>query len=162
MIKLIIVGLIGAASTMLGVWYNVHSSQSSSAEHEQAASSAVPVSTEVTGIPVLSDGAIKGYLVFKVSTTIDTKKLADEKFDLGPYILDSAIKAGYEKATDIIKGMTAEQAESLSERIKHHVNTRFGQEVVQTVNLVQFNFVPDSQIRDMIVTGTAPKANVPH
>ena len=72
MFKFAIVGLIGALSTAGGAVLALNMQSAPQGETEQHSEASIErVSTELTAVPIVHDGKVTGYLVLKVSSTID-------------------------------------------------------------------------------------------
>jgi hypothetical protein len=156
MLKFIIIGLFGIMATAGGLFLNRYLDQQSKLAEPttEVQAKLLQVKTEMTGIPVVANGLVSGYLVFQISSTIDSSKLPASEFDVGPYILDAAIRASYQSAeigTQKINGIFIKK---LSEIIIEEANLKLGGPVVTAINVEQFNFVPKDEIRGNIKSGS--------
>jgi hypothetical protein len=149
MLKLLAIGLLGVVATVGGLFLNQHLNRQSSSTENSATEGvkSLQIKTEMTGIPVVVDGLVSGYLVFQISSTIDTTKLPSSEFDAGPYVLDAAIRASYQSTEVGVLKVNAKYLKQLSESVREEANRKLNAEVVTAVNVEQFNFVPKDEIR---------------
>jgi hypothetical protein len=149
MLKFIIIGLLGIIATMGGLLLNRYLDQQSKLAETTNDVQAKPiqVKTEMTGIPVVTDGLVSGYLVFQISSTVDASKLPTAEFEVGPYILDAAIRASYQSAEAGAQKFNGNFIKKLTDKIIEEANMKLGGPVIKVVNVEQFNFVPKDEIR---------------
>jgi hypothetical protein len=149
MLKLLAIGLFGVIATVGGLLLNQHLNKQSSSTENSATEGvkSLQIKTEMTGIPVVVDGLVSGYLVFQISSTIDTTKLPSLEFDAGPYVLDAAIRASYQSTEAGVLKVNANYLKQLSESVREEANKKLNAEIVTAVNVEQFNFVPKDEIR---------------
>ena len=76
--------------TIGGIWLNQFMTHMDEAEksHDVGENSPQQLKTEITGIPVVVEGKVSGYLIFQISSTIDVSKLPSRDFNALPYLLD--------------------------------------------------------------------------
>ena len=155
MLKVLAIGLLGATASIGGVWLNQHVKQQSEAAAiaEVSENKPLQVKTEITGIPIVSDGRISGYLIFQVNSTIDASKLPARDFNVLPYLLDAAIRASYVSTGDGNLKFDAGFLRKLCLLIQDEANKKLDVAAVVAVNLEQFNFVPKEDIRGSIFSG---------
>jgi hypothetical protein len=156
MLKFVVLGLLGACASFGGVWFNFHLKEQllkDISNHENH-SALVSLKTEMTGVPVVVDGNVSGYLVFQISSNIDPSKLSSEDFDVGPYLLDAAIRASYSSTEDGSLTFKAAFLETLANAIRDYANEKLKSAVVTDVNIEQFNFVPKGDVRGNVLAGS--------
>jgi hypothetical protein len=156
MFKFVAIGLIGAFAAFGGIWFNFHLKHQQNEKTSEAGDhlALVHVKTEMTGIPVVVNGNVSGYLVFQISSSVDPSKLSSKDFDVGPYLLDAAIRASYESTADASLTFKAAFLEKLAYAIKDNANKKLNAEVVTDVNIEQFNFVPKDDVRGNVLAGS--------
>jgi hypothetical protein len=149
MIKMLGVGLVGTAATLGGLWGHQFLTRPSKTSDDAALAENkhLQVKTEMTGIPIIRNGQVSGYLVFQINSTIDKSKLVTPDFNVTPYILDAAIRASYESTAEGVLEFDADYIEKLSALIAASANKKLRTEAVEAVNVEQFNFVPKDDIR---------------
>lgn len=155
MLKLLSAGIIGACATLTGLWLNLYLAKQDSLKPagEDGHVTLVQLKTEMTGIPVVVDGNVSGYLVFQLGSTIDSAKLPSKEFDVAPYLLDSAIRSSYQSTVDGSLNFNAAFLEKLSRLIREDANKKLSAEAVVEVNVQQFNFVPKEDVRGNVLAG---------
>lgn len=156
MLKLLSVGLIGACATLSGLWLNVYLKKMDDlkAKSEAGQVALVQLKTEMTGIPVVVDGDVSGYLVFQLASTIDAAKLPSKEFDVGPYLLDAAIRSSYQSTVDGKLNFNAAYLEKLAQLVRDDANRKLSVDAVVDVNVQQFNFVPKADVRGNVLAGS--------
>jgi hypothetical protein len=149
MLKLLVVGILGAMAAAGGLFFNITLNAPAHTEEDnvETASLVEQVSTELTGVPVIYEGKIGGYIVLRVSSTVDRSVLADMKVDLRPYLSDAALSAAFDFAASGMREVTAANIKEFTQRVKQNASDALGDGAVKSVSLEQFNFVPESQIR---------------
>jgi hypothetical protein len=156
MLKFLAVGVVGICASVSGIWLNHylkdngHSQVAGTADQETQAQ----IKTEMTGIPVVVDGEVAGYLVFQISSTIDSSKLPAKDFDVGTYLLDAAIRASYRSTENGTLKFNALFLEKLAVLIREEANKKLARDVVKDVNVQQFNFVPKTEVRGSVLAGS--------
>lgn len=153
MFKLVTMGAIGAFGAAIGAVMAVVQSHApqSAAEGVESPASIESVSTELTAVPVVKDGSVTGYLVLRLSSSVDRSKIRNPDEVLAPYLSDAAFRAAFDLAAEGMTEIKAKHVERLSDEIVRIANQRFGADAVQSVRLEQFNIVPSSQVRGNVV-----------
>lgn len=153
MLKLAIVGLIGALSAAGGAVMALTMQQAPATEADQHSAAVIErVSTELTAVPVVHDGKVTGYLVLKVSSSIDKSLVKNAGDALTPYLSDAAFRAAFDFAAGGVTEIKAKHIEDMSAEIARLANQKLGADAVKSVDLEQFNLVPASKIRGNRVT----------
>jgi hypothetical protein len=155
MLKLLSVGLFGILATAGGFWLDTYMKQKARLADSTKVIEAKlsQVRTEMTGVPVVNDGSVSGYLVFQISSTIDASKLPSPDLDVAPYVLDAAIRASYEGAESGAQKINAKYIKNLADLTREEANKKLGAEIISVVNMEQFNFVPKAEIRGNMQLG---------
>lgn len=154
MLKLVIIGLLGASSAAGGVIIAL--SMASAPEEgkpldEHPAAAIETVATELTAVPVISNGKVTAYLVLRVSSKIDRTKIKTGDAVVTPYISDAVFRATFDFAATGVTEIKAKHVEEISKDISRIANSRLGEGVVTDVNLEQFNLVSSSEIRNNLI-----------
>ena len=149
MFKSLLIGIFGIVATLGGLWFNQYVNLQPSAEELADAPPVKPVQvkTEMTGVPVVVDGDVTGYLVFQMSSTVDPSKLSSPDLDVVPYIIDAGIRASYQSTEAGVQKFNAVFVKKLSDLVREEANKKLNGEAVLAVNIEQFNFVPKEEIR---------------
>jgi hypothetical protein len=153
MFKFLLVGVLGCVASLAGLMANKMMHEAPAAAHAEGASKVVQVKTDMAGIPVISKGQVTGYLVFQVSSTIESDKLPSPDFSVAPYLQDAAVRAGFQTVADGITTVNAALIEALGERLRREANQRMGADIVVAVNVEAFNYVPKEDIRGNMLAG---------
>lgn len=156
MLKYLAIGLVGICASLGGLWLNHHLKDHG---HSQVAGTTdqtiiAQIKTEMTGIPVVANGEVAGYLVFQISSTIDSSKLPSKDFDVSTYLLDSAIRASYKSTENGALIFNALFLEKLAVSIREEANKKLAIDIVLAVNIQQFNFVPKTEVRGSVLAGS--------
>ena len=109
------------------------------------------ISTELTGVPVITNDAVTGYVVLKVSSMIDAAKLPVKELVVQPFLTDAAFRATYAFSEHGFSRIRPKDLETLSDNIVRMANEKMGASVVRTASLEQFNFVAKGEIRGMLM-----------
>jgi hypothetical protein len=153
MLKLLVIGVLGSGAALSGVYGKLFMDQRAQNAEADAGhnSSMTQMKTEMTGVPVIIEGRVLGYVVFQVSSTIDAAKLPSPEFDVGPYLLDAAVRASFQGADDGLLKYNAVYIEHLTEQLRRETNQKLGADAVVAVNIEAFNYVPKEDIRGNLV-----------
>ncbi len=156
MFKLLSVGLVGVCASLGGLWIShyLQNQDRLKAASEAGQSTLVQSKTEMTGVPVVVNGEVSGYLVFQLSSTVDSSKLPSKEFDVAPYILDAAIRASYQSTDDGSLDFNAAYLGKLAALIRDEANRKLSVDAVVDVNVQQFNFVPKGDVRGNVLAGS--------
>jgi hypothetical protein len=149
MIKLLFIGTWGIAMVAAGLFAGMGMGQ---AEKEATADShAGPlienISTELNGVPIVVDSEVKGYLIFKLSASIDRSKLPQPDFNPAPYLTDSAFRASYKFAAKGVSTIREADIEFVTATTLSEAQRRLGKDAVTAVTLEQLNFVGKLDVR---------------
>jgi hypothetical protein len=156
MLRFLTVGMVGIIASVAGMGISGYVSKKDhpSETDGTAVANLTQLKTEMTGIPVVTKGEVSGYLVFQISSTVDTSKLMTKEFDVAPYMLDAAIRASYESTEDGALDFDASFFEKLAQLVLEEANRKLRAEVVIAVNVQQFNFVPKGEVRGSVLAGS--------
>ncbi len=105
------------------------------------------LSTEMTSVPMIRDGAVLGYVIIQLNYAIDKDARDKAHIDPMPYLIDAAFRAVYQNSQTDFAKLRASDIDKLTEAIKTEANTRLGGDMVQDVLLAQLNFVRKEDIR---------------
>lgn len=108
------------------------------------------VTTEITGAPIIADGRVEGYLVFRVKSSVDVSKLPNAKFEVSPFLIDAAFQASYELYRNGLQTIGPEDIGRLTKLVADKTNARLGEGTVRDVLVDQFNFIPADRVRQNI------------
>jgi hypothetical protein len=148
MLKLVAVGIVGILSAFGGAAFALMQSMvDASGEVAVAEEQIENVSTELTAVPIISQGKVTGYLVMRLSSKVDRAQLPNSEETLTPLLSDAAFRAAFDFAARGVTEIKAKHVEEFSAEVMRLANKRFGKDIVKEVNLEQFNLLSSSQIR---------------
>jgi hypothetical protein len=152
MLKFLISGVWGALMTGAGIFVGQSLTQSApSTDTSRPKAAAIQqMTTEMTGAPIISDGKVLGYLVFRIRSEVDTSKLPNDKFEVSPILTNAAFQAAYELYQDGFQTIDPHDIEKLTHQIAVKANEKLGPDTVKDVELDQFNYVPMDKVRQNI------------
>lgn len=146
-------GLVGMTAALGGAFfgYDLILAGNGTVEDQPVGEQLQQVSAELTGVPVIVNNTVAGYVVLKVSSTVDAARLPARDLAVQPYLVDAAFKATYAFADRGFTRIRPKDLEVLSGEIVRMANEKFGSDVVKTASLEQFNFVAKGEIRGMLM-----------
>ncbi len=152
MINMIVAGVLGVFAALVGAQFGYDMILGGEAAGESGnTEDLTQLTTELTGVPIISNNEVLGYIVLRVSSVIDTTKLPDKDFDAAPFLVDAAFRSTYEFAEHGLTRILPSDLVKLSDEIRKKVNDKMGAEAVHQVNLEQFNFVKKSEVRGQML-----------
>jgi hypothetical protein len=154
--KLILVGLTGVLAALGGSQFGYDAISAAQSDHaaDKTEQAIVQISTELTGVPILNNGEVSGYVVLRISSTIDSMQLPTKDFNVGPFLVDAGFRATFGYTGIPFGRIKPSDIEHLTLKIRTDANAKLGTEAVKQVNIEQFNYVPKAEIRGKIL---APK-----
>lgn len=105
------------------------------------------VKTKQLSVPVISDGAIQGYVVAQFAFTVESETLKKMTVQPETLLLDEAFRILYNGDMLQFRTMTKGDLDKTAKQIAANVNKRFGREFVHDVLIQELNFVPKEQAR---------------
>ncbi len=149
MIKLFIVGICGVLTMAGGIMAELALRKNSSAEDLGSAkkNEIEQVATEMQGAPIIVDGKVEGYVVFRVRSDVDRAKLYDPKLDVAPFLLDATFAATYRHFEKGIPNIRSDDISQITALVASYANKKLGADAVRSVEMEQFNYVPRDKVR---------------
>ena len=149
MLKPLIAGVIGIAATA-GGWFAGQALAPSGDDKADDKKGAVveQVVTEMNGAPVIVDGRVQGYVVFRVRSMIDKSKLADAKLEVQPFLTGSTFEAAYRFYDKGVPNIRPNDLPELAALVTEIANKKLGDKVVRDVEFEQLNYIPSDKIRE--------------
>lgn len=147
-------GLVGIAGALGGSFlgYDLLLAGSQTEEEQPAAEQLQQITTELTGVPIIMNNVVTGYVVLKLSSVIDAARLPTKDFVVQPFLVDAAFRAVYAFSDQGFSRIRPKELENLANDIVRLANEKLGAEVVRNASLEQFNFVTKGEIRGMLMT----------
>lgn len=145
---------------LLALWISIVVGASSYVVADMKASSIAPPGTEeepyLAGleyrslppltVPMISAGAVGGYLVAKLTFTADARTLHELPIEPEAFVADESFRTFYTDGRIEFGKVAKQDLEVLATTIKERVNERLGTELVQDVLIEQVDYVDRSQI----------------
>ena len=151
MIKLIIVGLWACAITLSSCWAVVSWTASKPVEverePEKQAGGLEHVRTKMISVPVISDGAIQGYVIAQFTFSIEAKHLKQLSIKPEAILLDEAFKVIYAGETIDFRNIKKQDLPAMLKTIGDGVNKRFGTPLIESVLIQELNYVSKAEAR---------------
>lgn len=146
MIKIVLIGVWVCIISLGGVYAAVTLSGTSDAEAAKPIIPPAYVAGETLSIPVVTEGAVTGYFLTKVSVMVDQEKAATTHVPVAPYITDElyTILVG-NKMIDLPKAGDID-VEGLRSKIKDDLNARAGDALVTAVIFEQLDYLSKADL----------------
>ncbi len=152
MLKFLIAGVWGALMTGAGIFVGQSVGQGGDAAdaNKVTSSEVAQVTTDITGAPIIAEGKVLGYLVFRIKSSVDVSKLPNAKFEVSPFLVDAAFHASYEMYQTGFQTIGPNDLENLTKQVAERANQKLGAGTVTDVEIDQFNYIPADRIRQNI------------
>ena len=105
------------------------------------------VQTKVINVPIISDGAVQGYVLAQFAFTIEANKLKELSTKPDLILVDEAFKLIYAGEAVDFRHLRRADVDALSKMLLTNVNKRLGQDLVHDVLVQQLNYLPRDQLR---------------
>ncbi|MEI9899772.1 MAG: hypothetical protein WDN31_06055 [Hyphomicrobium sp.] len=150
MIRLIVTGIWISLVTALSsyaatLWY---ASSSPEAEGKKLFSGLESMQTSMVSVPVVSNGAVQGYVLAQFTFTMKSEALGKMSVKPEVFLVDAAFRSIYSGEAAALRGAKKQDLEALTATIKRRVNERFGAALVEDVLIESLTFVPKDEVRD--------------
>lgn len=157
MIKYILLGL-WICGVTLGSSYGVIIWQAQQQQHkagagEQPKVAIEQVQTKRINVPVIANGALKGYVLAQFVFHIDAAALKEMTVRPDIYLVDEAFKVIYSGKAIDFRNPQKPDFSALGPTIKDNVNARFGQGFVQEVLVQELTYLPQERFRGGALQG---------
>ena len=136
------------------IWWQTQQQQKAGAG-EQPKLATEQVQTKRINVPVIANGALKGYVLAQFVFHIDAAALKEMTIRPDIFLVDEAYKAIYSgKAIDFRNPQTPDLS-ALGPTIMASVNARFGQGFVQEVLVQELTYLPQEKFRGGALRGSS-------
>jgi hypothetical protein len=98
-------------------------------------------------VPIISAGAIQGYVVAQFAFNVDAKLLKRMSIRPEAILLDEAFKTIYASESIDFSNLQKQDLPALLGSVGANVNKRFGMPVVDDVLVQELNYVPKAEAR---------------
>lgn len=156
MIKLLITGVWICAVALASVYFSVQSANKKEPVETDPAmfGGLETVRGEVTSIPVISDGAVQGYFLTRLSYTVEPVKAAALTIPLPDLVTDALYSALVGEKLIDFPHMEKFDLETFKTHIRDKLNERLGEEVFHDVIVEQIDFLSKADIRSNMRRGS--------
>jgi hypothetical protein len=114
---------------------------------EQQVPDMTPVRTRMISVPVLADGAIRGYVVAQFAFTASAALMKQLPIKPDLFVVDEAFHLIYSAEMIDFRQFKKQDLAPLGKRIAENVNKRLGVRVVEDVLVQELNYVPKDKVR---------------
>ncbi|NBN64853.1 hypothetical protein GWI72_13850 [Microvirga tunisiensis] len=91
-------------------------------------------------VPILEDGALRGYVVAQLVFTADRDALQDVQVPPHPFIVDEAFRLLYADETLNFRRLERYDLDRMKARVRETVNARIGSDLIQEILVEEFNY----------------------
>lgn len=154
MIKLFLIGLWVCGLTLGGVYAAV-SFANAPANQEETEKAWQFVRGETISLPVVSNGAVGGYFLSRVSVAVDAEKAAAIHIPVASYVTDELYTLLVGDRLIDIANVGAFDVAALRTRIKDGINARAGNAIVKDVIVEQLDYLSKA---DLNASGSGRRA----
>lgn len=155
MIKLLVTGVWITAVALASVYFSIQATNTKeSVDPEPAMFGGLEtIRGEVTSIPVISDGAVHGYFLTRLSYTIDPGKAALLTVPAPVLVTDALYTALVGEQLIDFPGMEKFDLEAFKVHIRESLNQRLGDTVFHDIIVEQIDFLSKADIRSNMREG---------
>lgn len=172
MLKLVISGIWVVIVALIAVYFSVQMALAPKVDEAAEARKAAEetVRGELTSLPVIEGGSVKGYFLTRLSYVVDKVKVTSVHVPLDVIITDELYTTLVGDRMIDLENRSSFDVVAFREMIKEAVNKRLGQEVVFDVLIEQIDYLSKEDLRasmaqkkgtidggESIVKGEAPK-----
>ncbi len=168
MIKLILVGVWICVLTLGSVYFSMQMAAAPRVDEEAAARAAALdlVRGSQATIPVISDGAVKGYFLTRLSYTANRELAAKQPVPMGEMITDELYTLLVGQRMIDVEKIDSFDVDGFRSTIKDGINKRLGAEVIEDVLVEQIDYIaklevgkePPRRGTAIVRSGEAPEA----
>lgn len=103
--------------------------------------------TRLINVPMISDGAVQGYISAQFVFTVDAKTVRQLSVPPDPFVVHEAFRRIYSEERIDFKNMKKQDLVPLLKAIKQDVNERMQANIVQDVLIEEFNYISKDDLR---------------
>jgi hypothetical protein len=176
MLKLVISGIWVVIVALIAVYFSVQMAMAPKVDEAAAARKAAEetIRGELTSLPVIDGGAVKGYFLTRLSYVVDKVKMAGINVPIDVMITDELYTTLVGDRMIDLEDRSSFDVAAFRNLIKEAVNKRLGEEVVFDVLIEQIDYLSKEDLRasmaqkkgtietgESIVKGDVPKDGAP-
>lgn len=149
MIRLVAVGLWVCAVTLASGYAAVSWQSGPQVQTDTAGlfGGIATVKTRLISVPVISDGAVQGYVVAQFAFAIDSSVLKRLSIKPDLVFIDEAIRTIYASNNFDFRYIAKQDLPMLTETLAENINARFGSKLVDQVLIEELNYVAKDEVR---------------
>lgn len=162
MLKLLLTGVWVCAITLGAVYFSVQMAMPPAPvdEAELKKASLTLVRGESMTIPVINDGAIKGYFLSRISLQMDKEKMGATELPLKEMMTDELFTLLSGTSMVNIANVSTFDIEEYKKRIREGLNKKLGNEIVAEVLVEQLDYLTKDDIRSQNSGGAGAQASI--
>ena len=148
MIKLIVTGVWICVITLASVYFSMQMAAAPKVDEDAANKAAALelVNGNVTTIPVIADGEVKGYFLARLSYTANKELAAKQTVPVPQMITDELYSLLVGKKIIDVGNLSSFDVDLFRKTVKEGLNERFGAEVVAEVLVEQIDFITKADV----------------
>jgi len=147
MIKPILMGMWVCTATMGAAYVGANWQKPGAGKEKQEQIEMTPVRTRMISVPVIAEGAIRGYVVAQFAFTTPAALMKQMPVKPDMFVVDEAFALIYAGEDIDFRQFKKQDLISLSRKVADNVNKRMGARVVEDVFIQELNYVPADKVR---------------
>lgn len=148
MIKIVVTGLWICGVTIASCYGAVMYFSGQASQADSSAFGGIDyIKTEMTSVPVIRNGEIKGYVVVQLVFAADSYKMKELKLEPAPFLIDEAYRVIYADNRVNFNHLEKQEIAELTKQIMENSNKRFKDDLIKEVLIQQLNYVAKDEIR---------------
>jgi len=148
MVKMILIGVLVALSTLGGSYAGMMLAHSSSRAAEHAEVEALEiVKFESLSIPVLRNGKVHGYVLGRFAFGASPSEVKKNRTAMTMYVSEAVFTSIYEEDSIDFSALRPLQVDALAERIVKKANGRIGQPLIKQAFIENLSFLGQEEVR---------------
>jgi hypothetical protein len=150
MIKMVVAGLWVCVVTLCSAYAAVTwqtAAHAPEADGHKTHASTDTIRSRMISVPVISDGALQGYVVAQFIYSVDAKVMKGMAVKPDLFLLDETFKTLYSEETIDFRQIKKQDLPKLSKRIAENANKRLGSHLVEDVLIQELNYLSKEGMR---------------
>lgn len=158
MLKLLLTGVWVCAVTLGAVYFSVQMATRPPVTEEAKKPETETIKGEAITVPLIADGAIKGYFLSRISFIVDKEKVKDGHPPTTEVMTDELFTLLVGNQMVDIGNVSSFNVDAFREAIKTDLNKKLGEGIITTVLVEQLDYLSKDDIRSSGSGGRAPKS----
>lgn len=158
MIRLVLTGVWICVITLASVYFSMQMAAAPRVDEAAAARAAALelIKGTQTTVPVIRDGAVRGYFLTRLSFTANTERAAKQVVPIGDAITDELYTLLVGERMVDIENLDGFDVEAFRTKIRDGLNTRFGEEVIDRVLVEQIDYIAKAEVNSKPIRKGTP------